>query len=171
MRMKLARHTSWALAALLLTSLAGTANADLPKKVLQKFKGQILVTTDAPLSTEYDSDTEMIRAYQKANTTTLKSSAGGEGVQVWSFYFMAFMKRAPGARQVSLDFYRLEGKKQTYVANKRLTGIDPKLGLLATRIELSEDDGLSRNANYLVKLVVERKKKELVLATTKLRTR
>ena len=89
---------------------------------------------------------------------------------MWRFYFMAFMSRKPGATQVALDFYT-DDKKKEFVAQERLAGIDPTLTLLESQVELSEDDGLSPDRDYLVKLTTESKGKEIVLATTKLRTR
>lgn len=169
--MKFVRHTAAAATLLVLGVGLGTARADLPRKVLKTFNGQILVTTDAPLSTSFDNETEMIRAWKKSKKTTLKAIDSGAGTAVWSFYVMAFMKKPPHASEISLDFYRIDGNKKVYAANERFQGIDPKLKLLSTRVELSEDDGLDRNREYLVKLTVQHGKREVVLATTKLRTR
>lgn len=169
--MKFLRHTTAAVALLVVGVGVGSARADLPRKVLKTFNGSILVTTGAPLSTEFDSEAEMIKAWKKAKTTTLKAIDSGTGTAVWSFYVMAFMKKAPRASEISLDFYRIEGKKKVYAANERFQGIDPKLKLLSTRVELSEDDGLDRNRKYLVKLTVQHGKHEVVLATTTLQTR
>lgn len=148
-----------------------SAAAELPRKVMTKFKGRLLVTTDNPLSTSYDSDAAMIKAYEKANVTVLKSYEGGEGVAVWSFYFMAFMSQSPRSSTLSLDFYMVEGSKKTYVANKRLNGVDNKLRLLSSRVELSEDDNLNKGRTYEVRLTVQRGKREVILAKTTLKTR
>ena len=155
----------------LTTSLVASASAELPKKVMREFKGKLLVTTGAPLSTEFESDAEMIRAYKKANVKVLPSYGGDEGVAVWSFYIMAFMKEKPRAKSLSLDFYLVQGGKKTYVANQRLMGINPSLMLLSTRVELSEDDNLNKGRTYEVRLTTTRGKREVVLAKTTIRTR
>jgi len=43
--------------------------------------------------------------------------------------------------------------------------------MLDAQVDLSEDDGLAANKSYIVKLSAESRGKEVVLATTKLRTR
>jgi hypothetical protein len=144
------------------------ARADVSEQVQKKFKGQILISADALPSTAVD-DAELIRALKKAHTSVVAHS-GGAGSAVWHFYFMAFMTKKPGVTQVSLDFYT-DDKKRQFVAQERLAGIDPKLTLLESAVELSEDDGLSPDQSYVVKLTAEVKGKEVVLATTKLRTK
>lgn len=151
--------------------LGSTAMADLPKKVMGKFKGRLLITTDAPLPTSFGSEGEMIKAYEKANVKSLKSYDGSGGVAVWSFYFMAFMSQPPRSTNLSLDFYLVEGSKRTYVANERLRGVDPKLRLLSTRIEITEDDNLNKGRTYEVRLTTRRGKRDLILAKTTLKTR
>jgi len=80
------------------------------------------------------------------------------------------MKQKPGVSQISLDFY-LDDKTHAFVAQERLAGIDQKLTMLDAQVDLSEDDGLAANKSYIVKLSAESRGKEVVLATTKLRTR
>jgi hypothetical protein len=72
--------------------------------------------------------------------------------------------------QVSLDFYT-DDKKKAFVAQKRLAGIDPALTLLRSQVDLGEDDGLSPDHNYVVKLTAEVKGKEVLLASTRLHTK
>ncbi len=154
----------------LLGSLTQTAHADLSKRIQKKFKGKIFVTEDAALPISFDSDKEFIAHYKKANKTVITGSSDGN-VKTWTFYVMAFMSAPPRVSQLSLDFYRIEGKKRVYAANKRLSGIDKKLTLLSTRVSLSEDDGLNAKRSYIVKLTAQRGKREIVLAETKLTTR
>jgi hypothetical protein len=147
---------------------SAVARADVSPAVQKKFKGQILVSADA-FPTSAADDAELIRQLKKAHTAVV-TSAKGEGGAVWRFYFMAFMSHKPGATQVALDFYT-EDKKKEFVAQKRLAGIDPTLTLLESQVELSEDDGLSPDRDYLVKLTTEVKGKDVILATVKLRTK
>jgi hypothetical protein len=156
------------LGALVLLVCAGTARADLSEAVQKKFKGQILVS-EAPLPESAADDAEQIRQLQKAHTGVI-AHRKSESVPVWRFHFIAFMSKKPAATQVALDFYT-DDKKKDFVAQERLTGIDPKLTLLQAQAELSEDDGLSPGRSYVVRLTAEVKGKEIVLATTKLRTK
>ena len=96
--------------------------------------------------------------------------ATADGVPVWRFHVLAFMSKKPGVSQVALDFYT-DDKTHAFVAQERLAGIDKDLSLLDAQVDLSEDDGLSANKTYVVKLTAEVRGKEVVLATTKLRTR
>ena len=160
-----------ALAAAALVSLWGAAaDADLSEAVQKKFKGQILIAAD-PLPSEAEDDAETIRQLKKAsNGVITHAKSGSEGVAVWRFHFIAFMDKKPGVSQVALDFYT-DDKKKEFVAQERLAGIDGKLTLLQSEAELSEDDGLSPNRAYVVKLTAEVRGREVVLATTKLRTK
>jgi hypothetical protein len=152
----------------LLLVWTGWARADLSEAVQKKFKGQILVS-EQPLPESAADDAEQIRQLQKAHTGVI-AHRKGDGVPVWRFHFIAFMSKKPGVTQVALDFYT-DDKKKDFAAQERLTGIDPKLDLLQAEAELSEDDGLSRGRSYVVRLTAEVKGKEMVLATTKLRTK
>ena len=156
------------LAALALVLAAGgAASADVSESVQKKFRGQILVSAE-PLPETATDEAEQVRALKKAATTLVAHGPGEPAV--WRFHFMAFMKKKPGATQVALDFYT-DDKKKDFVAQERLTGIDPVLTLLHSQVELSEDDGLAAGRSYVVKLTAEVKGKEVVLATTKLRTK
>lgn len=147
---------------------SAAARADVSEQVQKKFKGQILIAADA-LPDSAPDDAELIRQLKKANTTVI-GHTGGAGSAVWRFYFMAFMSKKPGATQVALDFYT-DDKKRQFVAQERLAGIDPKLTLLESAVELSEDDGLAADQSYIVRLTAEVRGKDVVLATTKLRTK
>ena len=156
------------LAALALVLVAGgAARADVSESVQKKFRGQVLVSAEPLPETAVD-EAEQVRALKKAAITVIAHGPGEPAV--WRFHFMAFMTRKPGATQVALDFYT-DDKKKDFVAQERLTGIDPALTLLHSQVELSEDDGLTAGRSYVVKLTAEVKGKEVVLATTKLRTK
>jgi hypothetical protein len=162
------RSVRAALAVLALVVCSSAARADVSEAVQKKFKGQILISAES-LPDSVADEAEQIRQLKKAHTGVLASSKG-DSVPVWRFHFMAFMARKPGATQVALDFYTDDKKKQ-FVAQERLAGIDPVLTLLQGEAELSEDDGLTADRSYVVKLTAEIKGKEVVLATTKLRTK
>ena len=144
------------------------ARAGVSEAVQKKFKGQILISSE-PLPDSVADEAEQIRQLQKAHTGVIGRGKGAS-VPVWRFHFIAFMARKPGATQVALDFYT-DDKKKHFVAQERLVGIDPKLTLLQGEAELSADDGLSADRSYVVKLTAEIKGKEVVLATTKVRTK
>ena len=151
----------------LVLAASGAASADVSESVQKKFRGQILVSAE-PLPETATDEAEQVRALKKAATTVVAHGPGEPAV--WRFHFMAFMTKKPVATQVALDFYT-DDKKKDFVAQERLTGIDPALTLLHSQVELSEDDGLTAGRSYVVKLTAEVKGKEVVLATTKLRTK
>lgn len=162
------RSVRAALAVLALLVCSSVARADVSEAVQKAFKGQILISAE-PLPDGVADEADQIRQLKKAHTGVI-ARGRGESVPVWRFHFMAFMSKKPGATQVSLDFYTDDKKKQ-FVAQERLAGIDPKLTLLQGEAELSEDDGLTADRSYVVKLTAEIKGKDVVLATTKLRTK
>ncbi len=150
-------------------SLAGgTSRADVPVSVQKQLKGQIFISPE-PLPQSADSDAGLVKALKKANRPELKHSTA-DGVPVWRFHVLAFMSKKPGVSQVALDFYT-DDKTHAFVAQERLAGISKDLTLLDAQVDLSEDDGLSANKSYIVKLTAEVRGKDVVLATTKLRTR
>ena len=157
-----------ALCALALCVGIASSRADVPLKVQKQLKGQIFISPEA-LPQSADSDDSLIKALKKANRPELKHVSSG-GVPVWRFHLLAFMSKKPGVSQVALDFYT-DDKTKAFVAQERLANIDKDLTLLVAQVDLSEDDGLSPNKSYLVKLTAEVNGKEIVLATTKLRTR
>ncbi len=162
MRTTKSHATALAFAVLFVTS--ASASASISKEVQKALKGS-LVITEQPLAVADGSKKETLRAIKNVTKKKLKHTID-DGVATWQFHFMAFMKRAPSSNLVSLDFY---DKKKQYVANKRFSGIDPTVKLLQSPVNISEDDGVKRNASYTVKLTAEVKGKEIVLATTTLR--
>lgn len=156
------------LCVLALCLVAGPGRADVPLAVQKQLKGQIFISPD-PLPQSADSDAALVKALKKANRPEIKHTSA-DGTPIWRFHVLAFMSKKPGVSQVSLDFY-LDDKTRAFVAQERLAGIDKDLSLLVAQVDLSEDDGLSPNKSYVVKLSAEVHGKEVVLATTKLRTR
>jgi hypothetical protein len=149
----------FALAVALTTSTV--AHADLSKKVIGAFKGQIVVTAAEvePAST----DKATIDAYKKARLKEVKGEPNGDDVVAWHFFYTAFLK-STGTAAMKLEFY--SGDK--YVANQSLTGIDPKSTVLSGEIDITEDDGPAKGKPYTVKLVGEVRGKDVVYATTPL---
>lgn len=162
-----ARNVAVAVAAVALLAGSTAALADLSSKVVQKeMKGQLIVTAK-PLAAPDGDDRTVVKALKKAAVKSVKGFASGE-VKGWNFAFIAFLKKAPGKNELSLDFYT-DDKEKLYVANKRLTGIDPKLPVLEGQVDITEDDGVNAGKSYVLKLVVNHGgKKETLLATTKL---
>jgi hypothetical protein len=153
---------------LVLSSLATASRADVPLAVQKQLKGQMFISPE-PLPQSADSDAALVKALKKANQPELKHVTA-DGVATWRFHVLAFMKQKPGTSQISLDFY-LDDKTHAFVAQERLAGIDKDLTLLDAQVDLSEDDGLAANKSYIVKLSAESRGKEVILATTKVRTR
>lgn len=160
--------STWVIA-LAVFGVAGPAEAGLSKKVQKTFKGQILIT-DSKLDLEAEgTDAETIRYCKKKQAKVIKGSDDAEGVYTWSFHYTAFFKSKPKVSTLSFDFYT-DDKERLYVANKKIAGVDALLTLQG-QIKISEDDNLNRNRSYVIKLTGEVKGKEVVYATTKIKTR
>src|SRR5690606_26294878 len=70
-------------------------------------------------------------------------------VKMWTFNYAAFLSKT-GASSLKLEFWR-EGKH--YAADKSLSGIDPKSGLLTGEISIDADENIDAGKSYVVKLV------------------
>lgn len=141
---------------------ARDAHADLSKKVIKAFKGQILVT-DGALGMGA-SDKETIAEFKKARLKVIKGTPNADEVTTWTFHYTAFLKKT-GATSLAFEFH-VGGK---YVADQRLEGVDSSLTVLEGDIQITEDDGPAKNKDYTLKLIGKVKGKEVVLATTPLR--
>lgn len=64
-----------------------------------------------------------IRAW--ANGSRATSYAEDTTSHVWRVQFMAFLARAPGTREVTLVFYKLEGRTRRYVSNESVSLSNP----------------------------------------------
>lgn len=147
----------------------GVAIAGYGKKVEKTFRGQILITADQLNLSAGDSDADAIKHCKKARLKVVTSDEE-DGVATWQFYYTAFFKRHPTSGTVSLDFYT-DDKDKLYVANKKMTGVDPKLKTLQAHVVITEDDGLNPGRKYIVKLTGTAHGKEVTLAETKLATK
>jgi hypothetical protein len=163
---------SHTLAALAATGTLMVASSDvrgeIPRAVQQEFRGQLLVT-QGELPTDVGDAKATIAAYKKAIQSTVTHSPAG-GVPTWTFHYTAFMNRAPGVTELSIDFFT-DDKSRLYVANRRLMGIDPKLPILRGRLSITEDDGLLPGRDYVVQLTGRVRGKDVVFAQTKLSTK
>ena len=163
------RTIGFTLSLLCLLATSGGAHADdIPKKVQKALAGQILITP-RPLSEISMGGSQTAAAFQKAHMHTLTQEQGADGQATWRFYFTAFLGKAPGVTMLSMDFYT-DDKERMYVANKRF-GVDPGVLAISGRMALSEDDGLSRDRPYLVRLTAQVEGRDVVLATTRLTTK
>ena len=149
---------------LALAALGATAHADLSKKVIAEFKGQIVVSQDAIEQSGDDKAT--IAAIKKARLKEVKGEPNGEDVVAWKFSYTAFLKKA-GATELTFEFYT-DDKDARYAANQRLAGVDPTTPVLTGSIEITEDDGLAKGKAYRLKLSAKVKGKDVVLAETPL---
>lgn len=152
---------------LLLLALLGAptlAHAELSKKVIAAFKGQIVISEgDLPDAAD---EQQTIAAIKKAKLQTITGEKNAEEVTTWSFRYTAFLSKA-APTSLKMAFYTND-KKKKYVADQRLDGVDPKSPVLAGEVLITEDDGLSKGQSYLIKLVASAGNKETVLAQTTL---
>jgi hypothetical protein len=144
-----------------IAATAPAAHADMSKKVIAAFKGKLIVS-NSPLENQGD-DKATIAKIKKDTLTEVKGAAGGDDVYAWSFVYTAFLSKS-GSPSLKLEFY--DGTK--YVADQRLTNVDPKMTVLEGEVAITEDDGLTKGKKYTIKLVGELKGKETVVATTTL---
>ena len=155
-----ARAHRWFIPALVLVGLfvARDAHADLSKKVIKTFKGQLIVSV-SPVETG-GNDKETIAAFKAAKLKELKGEENGEDVQSWTFHYTAFLKKT-GFSKMTLEFH----SDGNYVADQRLEGIDPKDPVLEGDISITENDGPARGKKYTLKLVGQKGGKDVVLST------
>jgi hypothetical protein len=147
---------------------AASAGADVSEAVQKKLKGKLFVASE-PFVLDGDDDKEVVKNLQKHARAELKHDKS-QGIATWHLAFVAFLSKKPGVSEVSVDFYTDDGKA-TYAANKRLAGVSPSIPLLASEFQITEDDGLTPGASYVVKLTARVKGKDVVLASTKLKMR
>ncbi len=147
----------------------GNVQADVPEAVQKSFDGRILIT-DQPLPKRGGSESRIISSFERAHIAELSGTESDEGIAAWEFYFTAFLKRAPKNSALSLDFYT-DDADRLFVAQKRFLGVDPVLRIVASHVNIDENDGLLRGRSYLVKLTTTRKGRDITLAQTKLTTK
>src|SRR5688572_25723684 len=152
-----------ALAAVLVT--VGLAHAGVSKKVQAKFKGQILISDEALPDAAAD-DAATIKLYQEMRKNEIQGSVRDD-VASWQFHQTAFLPRAPGVGDLSLDFYRVDGNKRIYVADVGLV-VDPGLTIVSGSVSISEDDNVTRGTTYEVVLSGKVGGKEVKFARTTL---
>lgn len=155
-----------ALAIVLLVSKPAHAKAD---PVSKAFKGQIIISDDALPAMDPDAPKDTIRAYKKLKLATIEGNVV-DGVATWQFHFTAFMKKKPKTGSLSIEFYTTD-KEKLFVADKRLTGADPNVQILASHITISEDENLNRGRTYDMRLIAKVGKKNVVLASTRVSTK
>jgi hypothetical protein len=138
----------------------GIASADLSRNVIAAFRGELVITKGELPEGKNDKDT-----IAKIKAERLKELTGEarEDVVSWHFHYTAFLSKT-GASHLKMEFYTND-KKQKFVADNRLDGVDPKLTVLSGDISINEDEGLSKGKPYLIKLVND---KDVVVASTPL---
>lgn len=139
------------------------ALADLSKKVIAAFKGQIVVSNDPLPAGDGKDDKATIAAIKQVRLGSIKGEPNSESVTAWQFRYTAFLNKL-GASALKFEFY--SGKD--YVADKRLEGVDPKDPVLEGEIMIDENEGPAKGKTYTVKLVAEKGRKTIVVATTTL---
>ncbi|MCA9678035.1 MAG: hypothetical protein H6709_17915 [Kofleriaceae bacterium] len=162
MRVRAHRWIVSVVALVALVALGQSARADVSPKVIKALKGQIIVSKEPVESGASDKDT--IAEFKKAKLSEIKGEPNADDVVAWHFHYTAFLK-GKSSPNLALEFHK--GKK--YVADQRLTGVDPKLTVLEGDISITEDDGPSRGTEYTLKLVGKSNGKDVVLATTTLK--
>jgi hypothetical protein len=153
------RHMMSVVAALSVTALSNSpASADMSRGVIAAFHGQLVISKDELHEGKNDRDT-----IAKIKAAQLKELIGSPKADVtaWHFHYTAFVARN-GATTLTMQFYTAD-KDHRYVADQRLDGIDPKSPVLRGDISIDEDEGLTKDKAYIIKLVTD---KEAIVAQT-----
>ncbi len=118
--------------------------ADMSREVGAAFRGQLVISKDDLPEGRNDKDTiaKIKRAQLKALVGTTNDS-----VTSWHFHYTAFLEKT-GARALTLKF--MSGDRM--VADKRLTGVDPKSAVLTGDIAIDTDEDLARGKTYTLEL-------------------
>lgn len=156
---------------LFLVALLGApavAHADLSKKVISAFKGQIVVSEGEMPSGGAD-DKETIATIKKSQLSSIEGEKNAEDVMVWRFHYTAFLNKT-GPTSLKMVFYT-DDKEKRYAADQRLDGVDPKSPILSGDVSITEDDGLNKGKSYVIKLVATSGSKETTLAQTTLKVK
>jgi hypothetical protein len=138
----------------------GIASADMSRNVIAAFRGELVITKSELPEGKTEKDT-----IAKIKTERLKELTGEakDGVVYWHFHYTAFLSK-PGASMLTMKFF-INEKELKYVDDIRLEGVDPKSTVLSGDISANEDDNLTKNKPYIIKLVTE---KDVVVASTPL---
>jgi hypothetical protein len=145
-------------------AMPATVHAELSKKVISTFKGQLIISAGELPSGEDDRAT--IAAIKKVQLAEVSGEKNDEDVMAWRFSYTAFVSKN-GPTSLKMAFYTVE-KKPRYVADQRLDGIDPKSPVLVGDVAISEDDGLTKGHRYTIKLIAVIGSKESTVASTTL---
>lgn len=140
---------------------AGSSLASL----YRSFRGRVLLS-EQPLLDAQGAGSE--KEMKKRSRDTLEAE-DVDGVATWSFYYAAFLSRAPKTDEVSLDFHKRD-KNHTYVGNV-VIGVDPNTTIVIGDVEIDEDCGPSPGATYDVVVRTRGLKKERQLATAQITLR
>jgi hypothetical protein len=162
---RLPRFLTIIIAAAALVASAWVAHASVSKSVEKKFKGRILVTDEPLPMADGESDGETIKLFEKLNKKAVQG-AKGEEASSWTFHYTAFLKQPSGTSDLSLDFHKLD-KDKTYVANSRLSGVDPKLTIVTGMLTIDENEGPAAGTTYDLVLRAKKGSKEIELARTR----
>ena len=129
---------------------------------LGKLKGQI-VLSDQPLPAMNDDGDKAADQLKKANKDKLERSKDSDG---WSFHMMAFLDKRPGVTSLSLMLYDITDGKHNYLTSKDIS-CDVGAEILASDIDVSEDDGVKAGMKIEIDLAKIVGDKEIDLAKTK----
>lgn len=109
------RHVSFTFA----LSLAGAALVAPPRSTEAQSNGAIVFVNRRPPREL----TGNIRAW--ANGSHVNSVSEDTASHVWRVQFMAFLARPPHTREVTLVFYKLEGRTRRYLSNESVSLSNP----------------------------------------------
>lgn len=145
------------------------AIAGKSSKLDKAFRGQIIISAARLPAPDGADEKATIKAYKGLRIGVIESTTV-DGLATWNFHFTAFAKKKPKSSSLTLEFYT-DDKEKLFVADKRLSGADPNLMILASSVQINEDENVNRGRKYILKLVAKQGKKSVTIATTKIATK
>jgi len=118
-----------------LASWASLAHAGAP--------GTLVITREAVDTSQKD--------YEKTLKQNAIKSIAKSG-ELWSFSFVAFLSRSPGAAEVNLAFYDQAEKGAKEPVNHIELTTSPKAKIMASQVSFGDDTGLKAGHTYNVLL-------------------
>lgn len=115
--------------------------------------------------TDHEIDTKS-PSFEKDLKKAQKAVIKKEGA-TWKLFFVAYLKKAPGAEEVNLVFYDITTKTKE-APNAVPVMMQPNAKILASTVEISEEMNFQAGHKYDVRVTRLISGKEEVYATTKL---
>ncbi|MSP63887.1 MAG: hypothetical protein EXR72_26790 [Myxococcales bacterium] len=121
-----------------------------------------MVILEAPVEAGTDG-----RQYEKDLKAKAKTSLAQTGDKRWHFFFVAYLKKAPGPGELNIVFYDLAEKKRVLGdAIAVALQAPPNAKTLASEVSISSEEGIKAGKTYEVLIARAVKGKDDIFART-----